>query len=73
MSAIDLVGFGWGRLRPRGADSSRGVARVLRAAEMRPKTSGSNIGGPPTVRGDCSSGEGGMGEFAARVATLWGR
>ena len=42
MSATDLVAFGWGRLRPLGGDRRRGTVRLLRAAKMRPKTSGSD-------------------------------
>ena len=58
MSAIDLVAFGCGRLRPRGGDRRRGTARLLRAAEMWLKTSGSDAGGLAAGEGDCSAGEG---------------
>ena len=63
MSAVDLVAFGCGRLRPRGGDRRRGTARLLRATEMRLKTSGSDAGGSATGRGGCSAveGEGGGG------------
>ena len=72
MSAIDLVAFGWGRLRPLGRDRRRGAARLLRAAEMRLKTSGSGAGSLAAGGGGggCSSGEGGGGNPAARVAPL---
>ena len=44
MSATDLVAFGSGRLRPLGGDRRRGNVRLLRAAEMRLKTSRSDAG-----------------------------
>ena len=55
MSATDLVAFDLGRLRPLGGEGRRSAARLLRAAKMRLKTSGSGGGG------GCSSGEGGGG------------
>ena len=45
MSTTELVAFGWGRLRPLGGDRCRGMVRLLWAAEMRPKKSGSDAGG----------------------------
>ena len=45
MSAMDLVAFGWGRLRPWGGDRRHGTARLLRAAEMRLETLRSDAGG----------------------------
>ena len=56
MSAMDLVAFGCGHLRPRGGDRRRGTARLLRAAEMRPKTSGSDAGGSAAGGGGYSAG-----------------
>ena len=53
MSAIDLVAFGWGRLRLRGGDRRRGTAWLMRAAKMQLKTSGSHAGGS-------AAGEGGL-------------
>ena len=44
MSAMDLVAFGCGHLRPRGGYRCRGIAQLLRAT-LRPKTSGSDAGG----------------------------
>ena len=37
---MDLVAFGWGRLRARGGAQRRGTAQLLRAAEMRVIKSG---------------------------------
>ena len=45
MSAMDPVAFGCGRLRPQCGDRRRSTARLLWAAEMQPKTSGSDAGG----------------------------
>ena len=45
MSATDLVAFSRGRRRTRGGDCRRGNPRLLTAAEMRLKTSGSDRGG----------------------------
>ena len=62
MSAMDLVAFGCGRLRPQGGDRRRGTARRLRAAEMRLKTSGSDAGGLAADKGGggvALQGEGG--------------
>ena len=58
---MDLVAFGCGRLRPRGGDRRCGIARLLKAAEMRPKTSGSDAGGADADGGGCAAeqGEGG--------------
>ena len=78
MSANDLVTFGWGRLRPLGGDRRRGTARLLRAAEIRQKTSGSDAGslaaggGGGGGGGGCSSAGGGGGREspAARAAPL---
>ena len=56
MSAIDLVAFSWGRLRPRGGDLRRGMAQLLRAVEMRLKTLGSDAG-PPACGGGGWVGE----------------
>ena len=58
MSAIDLVAFDWGRLRPLGGDRCRSAARLLRAAEMRLKTLGSDGGGG----GVALLGRGGKGD-----------
>ena len=76
MSATDLVAFGWGRLRPLGGDRRRGTARLLRAAEMRPKTSGSDAGSPAAGGGGGGAahvGRGGRESPATRAAPLQGR
>ena len=68
MSAMDPVASGCGRLRPRGGDRRRGTVRLLRAAEMRLKTLGSDAGGSAAGRGGCSAVEGeggGQGSPAA--------
>ena len=73
---MDLVAFGWGCLRPRGGDRRRGTARLLRAAEMRLKISGSDAGGSAAGgggRGVALVGTGGWGSPAAQVAPLSGR
>ena len=59
MSATDPVAFGWGRLRPLGGNRRRATARQLKAAEMQPKTSGSDASG-------AAAGGGGGG------ALVWG-
>ena len=53
MSATVLVALGWGRRRARGGDRRRGDARLLRAAEMRLKTCGSDAGGRSAGGGSC--------------------
>ena len=58
VSAVDLVAFGCGRLRPRGGDRRRSTARLLRAAEMRPKTSGSAPEGSGAGSKGCSTRRG---------------
>ena len=55
MSTTVLVVLGWGCRRSRGGDRLRGGARLLRAAEMRLKTSGSGAGSL------CRGGGGGAG------------
>ena len=55
---MDLVAFGCGRLRPRGGDRHHGTAQLLRAAEMRLKTSGSATGGSAASGKGCSVGRG---------------
>ena len=73
MSSIDLVAFDWGRLR----DRRHGAARLLRAAEMRLKTSGSDASGPAASGGGgggllCWGGGGGgepRGAGGAHVGT----
>ena len=45
MSTTVLAALGRGRRGPRGGGLRRGGARLLRAAEMRPNTSGSDAGG----------------------------
>ena len=51
MSSMDLVAFSCGRLCPRGGDRLRRMARLLRAAETRPKISRSEAGGQAAGRG----------------------
>ena len=73
MSAIDLVAFGWGRLRPLGGDRLHGATQLLRAVEMRLKTSGRDAGGQAGGGGGRGGGGGGgcslgWGNPAARVA-----
>ena len=57
MSATDLVACGRGRCRASGGERRRGNARLLRAAEMQLKTSGSDVWGRPA--GGCGGGGGG--------------
>ena len=63
---MDLLAFGCGRLRPQGGYHRRGTARLLRAAEMRPKTSGSEAGGSV-------AGGGGGGGCCVGGGSLWRR
>ena len=71
MSSMALVAFGCGRLHPWGGECRRSTARLLRAAEMRPKTSGSKAGG------SVAGGGGGVavlgGSPVAPVVTLAGQ
>ena len=48
---MDLVAFGCGRLRPPGGDQRRSTVRLLRAAEMRLKTLGSDAEAQPPAGG----------------------
>ena len=66
MSATDLVACGRGRCRASGGERRRGNARLLRAAEMQLKTSGSDVWGRPA--GGCGGGGGG----ACCRGGLWG-
>ena len=66
MSAMDVVAFGCGRLGPGDGDRRRGTARLHRAAEMRPKTSGSDAGGSAV-------GRGGGGGLLCWEGALWCR
>ena len=64
MSATDPVASGWGCLCPLGGDRRRGIARLLRGSEIRPKMSESDVAGPSAGwggGGGWSSGEGGGG------------
>ena len=65
MSATVLVALGGGRRRSRGGDRRRGGARLLRADEMRPNTSGSDAGGRPAGGGE--GGESGRACDAGRA------
>ena len=56
ISATDLVAFGCGRLQPLGGDRRRGSARLLKAAEMRLRISGTDAG----VGAGCSPWGGGV-------------
>ena len=67
MSATDLVACGRGRCRASGGERRRGNARLLRAAEMQLKTSGSDVWGRPA--GGCGGGGGGG---ACCRGGLWG-
>ena len=58
----------WGPLFPMGGDRRRGTARLLRAAEMRPKTSG----GSCRQEGGGSSGNGEAGESCGAGGVLVG-
>ena len=76
---MDLVAFGCGRLRPRGGDQRRGTVRLLKAAEMRLKTSGSAAGGSAAGGRNCSAGHGareagesrGAGSALSGLVTGW--
>ena len=74
MSAMDLEAFSRGRLRPRGGDRRRGTVRLLRAAKMRRKTSGSAAGGSAGGGKGCSVGwgAGGAGESRGVGSALGG-
>ena len=65
MSAMELVAFGCGRLRPRGGDRHCGKAWLLKAAEMWLKKLGSAAGGLAARGKGCSVGRG-AGEAKSR-------
>ena len=67
MSATDLVAFAKAAAEPAGGDRRRGNARLLKAAEMRLKTSGSDEGGR-SAGGD--GGGGSRGADSAPVAPV---
>ena len=77
MSATDLVACGRGRCRASGGERRRGKARLLRAAEMQLKTSGSDVWGRPA--GGCGGGGGGCcrgglwggGGFGVKTVPPW--
>ena len=71
MSATDLVACGRGRCRASGGERRRGNARLLRAAEMQLKTSGSDVWGRPA--GGCGGGGGGrVAEGDCGGGGVWG-
>ena len=72
---MDLVTFGCGRLRPRGGDRRCSTAWLLRAAEMRRKTSGSDACGGARSADPGGGGGGeepfGIGSALGGLATGW--